>query len=344
MGKKADTQNRYIQDISTTDQPLSSNIGLIGYSNGGNASLVAAGLHGNDLNGLSWLINWESPVGDGMATAEAGAGGGNTTNPEKNPAYNADTGVFDLTGLKYDDSISVNQHHGSPIPGEILGGLYFDINNNHTFDEGTDFMPFPMMVEETDGVKAYYSVRLTKEAYDQNYFPSTPPSHIATLEETETYLYYRNGEYWFTDIVNYHPNLMFMIVASDQDHVQTAEDHPHVLIQYDGLLSAGINFTRLNPDASYVDQVLGATSNAVDNDAFYTFDHLTIRNAVEPSGDNGIGTKNLITAAACEMADRVNTDNVGIQIEPSSNDSTTTDDESGNGSSGRTCFLSTLLP
>lgn len=339
MGKQADTQSRYISDICSPIRPLVANVGLISYSNGGNAALTVSGLHGEDLAGLAWLVNWESPVGDGMPTAEAGARG-ESFNPETNPAYDPDTGEFDLTTLRYDTAVSVNQHYTSTVKDDLYGGLYFDINNSGTLDQGTDFVPFPMMLETQNSTRAYYSVRLTEYAFDNNLYPEYLPGHLTALSDTRNFWLYRNGEYWMDELVDCHPDLMFMIIASEEDHVQTAADHPHILIQYNGLLAEGVSFARLNPDAAYLEYITEDVSGAADNDAYETFDHQSILRALEPGGENAVSKSALIAAAACEMTDRVFYNNTDRQTDPETVSEPS--EKNGGGSGGGGCFISLL--
>jgi hypothetical protein len=102
------------------------------------------------------------------------------------------------------------------------------------------------------------------------------------------------------------PHLMFMVVASEDDHVQTALDHPHVLIQYQGLLNSGVALARLNPDRAYIEsQLRDVPETCVDNPAGAVFDHMSIRNAVQPADIQGLHMRVAVAAGCCELADRV---------------------------------------
>jgi len=315
LGEWHDTQGKSLSDITAPITPLPTNVGLIGLSHGGNSTISVAGVHGAEISTLAWIVNWESPVGDGMPTAEAGAIH-STTNPINNPAYNPDTGEFDLSLLAYDDTVSINLHHAFSDLGEIHGGLYFDINQNSQVDMGTDFVAYPFIYELNDTVKVFYSVRLMEEATNRNLFPEDRPSHIPTLAQTREFWYWRNGENWIEKAVQNIPQLMFIVEASVTDHVQSAPDHPHVLIQYEGFRSAGARFVRLNPDRSYVEYILNDSAPTVtDNSAFTPFDHISIRSALEPPRNEGFPLNITVAAAACELADRTQWDNVEPQID-----------------------------
>lgn len=307
QGHIPDKNGATLSDLVNTIVPLSNNVGLIGYSNGGNTNICVAGVHGEEIPNLAWILNWESPVGDGMPQAEAGAkaeGKLRPLNQETNPAYNPDTGVWDLSSLSWDDHVQIpllddtNQH--------VTGGLYFDINGNGRVDPGVDFIPYPLVFDVGGQLQGFYSVRLRQDAEQNGLFPDPAPSHIPSLNMTQTYWDIRNGEYWIESALTKIPNLIFMVVGSEIDHVQRALDHPHILIQYEGFRAGGSRFVRLNPDRTYVEDILGGSApDAVDNDGLAHFDHMTIRTAVQPGRYDGpLGRDVIVPAAACELADR----------------------------------------
>ncbi|MDZ7725622.1 MAG: hypothetical protein U5R06_23060 [candidate division KSB1 bacterium] len=181
LGQTTDSSGSTLADYCETISPLQSNVGLVGWSNGGNATLAAAGCHAQTLSDLAWIVNWESPVGDGMPTAEAGAKGGESNgNPETNPAYDPDIGTWDMSTLKYDATVNINQHHAGQETDAVFGGFYFDINDNGMIDENTDFIPFPIVISINDSLKAFYSQRITQYAWSQHLLPGSLPAHLTT--------------------------------------------------------------------------------------------------------------------------------------------------------------------
>jgi hypothetical protein len=316
LGKLYDRNGNYLADLVGPIVPLHTNVGLIGYSNGGNTNICVAGIHGNEINGLAWILNWEAPVGDGMPQAEAGSKECDLRplNPLTNPAYNPGTGEWDLSSLKYDPYIRI------PVLDDIntyvTGGLYFDINRDGSVDSGSDFIPYPLVFEMEGRYKSFYSVRLRRRAHEDNLLPDPAPNHIQTLRDSEAFWDVRNGEYWIASTLQKMPHLMFMVVGSVIDHVQRALDHPHVLLQYETFRTEGARFVRLNPDRCYVEYILGYVApDARDNDAFAVFDHFTVRDAVEPgSYEDVLGRDTIVPAAACELADRTQTNNLSTQL------------------------------
>ncbi len=292
MGKVSEKSGRFLHQLSSWTTPLYNNVGLCGWSNGGNLAITTAGAFGAELQGLAWIVNWESPVGDGMPNVECGS------KNETNPAYNPNTGEFDLTMLAYSDTVAVIDVDRNLIH---QGGVFFDVNGNLVYDHQQDFLLIPKFYRD----RAYYSQLVTLAAFMRGLYPSLRPAHLTPVEQTQAFWLYRNGENWIPAVVQAHPELLFLVEAGVQDHVQGALDHPHVLIQYEGFRRAGARFVRLNPDRSYVEMITGMSKPmAADNDALRPFDHISIRSALEPRGPNGVHSTIGMAAAVCELADR----------------------------------------
>jgi len=295
-GVITDNTGRKLDQITIPVIPVYGNVGLMGSSNGGNVSIVTAGMYGNEIN-LAWISNWESPVGEEMPGAELGRRGNANGNPYYNPSYNDTTGVINYLMLRYSDTVSV--YNQSTV---FHGGFYYDINGNNIPNRGTDFIINGYWVVNNSVLKSIISARLLREAVNRGLYPASPPPHLPSIAEAEDYWKYRTGDVWIDSVKTKLPNLMFMVTASDSDHVQSQKDHPHVLIQYEKFRAAGQRFVRLNPDRVYVEYVSGLSQPTVpDNDAFEIFTHLSIRTKLEPETVSDI---NYQSAAVCELADR----------------------------------------
>ncbi|MFC1501951.1 T9SS type A sorting domain-containing protein [bacterium] len=316
-GELTDMSGRLLEEIVNPIIPLYANTGLIGWSNGGNTNICVAGVYGQEISGLAWIINWESPVGDGMPQAEAGSKvcTMRPLNQEVNPAYNPDTGVWDLSTLSYDPQIQLPILEN--VTENVLGGLFFDFDSDGVVDPGEDFIPYPLVYDMGEEYESYYSERLRQEAGRENLMPNPAPAHQQTAAETESFWACRNGEYWIDSVLTKLPEVMFMVVANDTDHVQRSPDHPHVLLQYERFRMGGARFVRLNPDRAYAEALLGYPfPEAVDNDAFSPFDHHSIRNAVEPgNAQDPFGYFVIAAAGACELADRTQFNDVSPQVD-----------------------------
>ena len=316
-GTISDIDGNMLAELVAPVTPLYSNVGLIGWSNGGNTNICVAGRFGDEIDYLAWIVNWESPVGDGMPQAEAGSKDCalRPRNPEVNPAYNPATGEWLLDSLRYDASIRIPILEDNAI--EVIGGIYFDMDGDGIVDPYYDFIPYPLVFEINGQYSSFYSERLRRAAAQKNLFPNPPPLHVTSVSETEEFWSIRNGELWIDSVVVKFPNIMFMVVANEIDHVQRAPNHPHVLIQYKKFISAGARFVRLNPDRTYVEEFLGAPyPDAVDNDAFMELNYTNIGEAVEPgNAQDPFGYYVIAAAGACELADRTYYNNLDINIQ-----------------------------
>lgn len=72
LGRTADTTGQSIQDLSAQAptsgvRVLTSNVGIVGFSHGGNACGAAMGLHGKQVPELAWYVSWERPYGEGWS-------------------------------------------------------------------------------------------------------------------------------------------------------------------------------------------------------------------------------------------------------------------------------------
>jgi hypothetical protein len=297
MGLKEDTYGYKISDMIGNISADPYNVGLCGWSNGGNATIATAGVYGNQLPELGWIVNWESPVGDGMPNVDAGV------NSKPNPAYDPTTGKFDVSLLRFDQLLETNEGD--------LGAFYFDINGNEDFNLVTDY---PANYHYFLG-RCYYSEWI-RDAADN--LGISYPDHIASAQETRVFWYYRNGEKWIDSVLYHNPELMFIVEAGVVDHVQGAPDHPHILNQYNGFLDANARFIRLNPDRSYVEDIVGReVEDAADNDGFEVFNRQNIKNALQPRNIHDFTYEWSVMAAACELADRTRNDNIDPQIDAS---------------------------
>lgn len=297
MGLSQDQAGYHLSDMLGDVIPDVTNTGLCGWSNGGNATITAAGACGDELPGLAWIVNWESPVGDGMPNVDAGG------NARTNPAYNPETGEFSAGYLRYSQTLVTRDGD--------MGALFFDINDNGIANPDVDFIPSYQYYQN----KCFYSLWLRLAAEDLGV---AFPDHIPGIDETQAFWQYRNGANWMEEALLHNPDMMFMVEAGDVDHVQGAPDHPHILIQYTGFLNAGARFVRLNPDRFYVEQLLDASlPDAADNDGMLEFDHMSVRQALQPRHIPILTGQKSTVAAVCEIADRSRTDNTDPQIDAS---------------------------
>jgi len=313
-GRAADQQGRKIGDLAGDVMLLPANCGLIGSSHGGNACGVVMAKHGEEFPDLAFYVSMESPYGQGAVNVELGG-----FQSGVNPAYDSETGKLDLSLLAWSDELAPTFFRPTArAAGGLKGALYFDIDRDSTFDRDQDFPANVFVGDVGQGVKAYYSPRLLKEAEKRRLFGENRPPHNPTAAEAEEFWSWRDAAGSIAEAVRKFPRLAVIVYAGERDHVQAAPDHPHILTQVEGFRLTGAAFVRLNPDRCYVERLLldgpqpprGRVPSGwrpfADNDAGRSYDRSSIREALEPAG-LPIGL--FVQAAVCEAADRVQAKN-----------------------------------
>jgi len=303
MGKIADGQGRKIQDLVGDIRVLTSNVGLHGGSHGGNACGAVMGLYGQDFPKLAWYVSMESPYGEGAVGAELGSRRGRLC-----PAYDSETGTLDLTKLAFDPSSEIRPfgtgRFGAPSLPALVGGLFFDMDGDGKCESEDDYPLQPPVFDVGQGRKAWYSVRLIREAERRNLFGAPRPVHIPSLDEAIESWRYRDATGLVVDAVRKIPDLAAIVVAGETDHVQIAPDHPHIRAQVNAFQEAGAKLIRLNPDRAYVEWLLDREAPGLpDADAGLRYTPKTISAALCP--DRAAPKQLLSPAAMCELADRV---------------------------------------
>jgi len=300
LGRTRSLEGKTIQDYAGQIKVLTGNVGVIGWSLGGTTIAATLGMHGKELSGLRWYASHESPYGEGIIDGEFGAW------DRPNPFYDANTGKLDLSTLRYGKDLPV-MSAGRMLEGaqQLRGALFLDGNGNGAFEPASDFA-FSGIYLPGPPPNVFYSPMLTRAARGQKVFGAEWPAHIATLEKAEECWRLRDGVSHIPGAVKNLPDLALIVFAGAKDHVQATADHRHILLQYGGFQQAGARWTRLNPDARYVEMVLGKkVPSEVQNPAGAKFDRANIRSAVMPEPeDGGPSDPEALTAAACELADR----------------------------------------
>lgn len=307
-GQTTDTQGRKIQDLTGDITVLTSNVGTIGLSHGGNACGAVMGLYGEQFPKLAYYVSWESPYGEGAVGEELGSP--RLHGKRVNPAYDAERSRLDLSKLTYDPDLPMTARGRTPEQRRDLpfrGSLFFDIDGDGRYDPEADFRHQPARFDPSSGPRFWYSIRLLREAEKRDLYGGARPGHIPTAEEAVEFWHYRDATGLVTDAVRKIPDLAVIVVANAQDHMQIAPDHPHIRIQVNAFQKAGARFIRLNPDSAYVEWLIGENGpGLVDNDAGVLYTPKTILSALCP---NEAAHRILHPAAICELADRVQAGN-----------------------------------
>jgi len=301
QGRLRTLDGKTIQQVAGSVPLLKNNVGIVGWSLGGNIVPAALASSRQAASGMAWYVSHESPYGDGVINGEFG-----TRNTGPNPFYDPDTGKLDLTHLRYDPGLAPGRFprlQGPPV--NITGCLYLDGNGNGRFDRGADFQLNGVIVPGPPP-NVFYSRLVITEAARRKLFGDQWPAHIAKLDQVRKFLDIRDGETQVPQAVKNDPELAVIIWANERDHVQATPDHRHILIQYNAFLDAGVRWARINPDPHYLEWVMGKKlPRLIENPAGKRFDRQTIRSIVTPTPEQGGPvTMQGVDAAACELADR----------------------------------------
>jgi len=301
QGRLRTLDGKTIQEVAGDVPILGKHVGIVGWSLGGNIVPAALAADPETAAGMSWYASHESPYGDGVINGEFG-----TRRTGPNPFYDPDTGELDLSALRYDPNLEQRMFaRPQGDVGAAKGCLFLDANGNNRFDEEADFR-LNGVAEPGPPPTYYYSRLITAAAAEKKLFGPSWPDHIAPLKQVEKFLDVRDGVTPVPKAVKNAPQLALLIWAAERDHVQATPDHRHIRLQFDAFSEAGVRWARVNPDAHYMEWVLGRKpSRVVQNPAGKRFDARTIRSATEPMPDKGgASTTEGLAAAACELADR----------------------------------------
>jgi hypothetical protein len=300
-GKTRSLEGKSIQDYAGTVRAATNNVGLVGYSFGGNLAILATARHGERFPGLKWYASWETPV---LGPVDTGTG----TELQWNRFYDPNTGKIDFDRLKYSPEmpIWVWPFQGlSRKPDWPRGGLYLDGDGDGVFNRERDYA-FWVDVDPGPPLKAFYSPATTRKAVELNVFGGKWPAHIATLDEVEERARRDDALRHIRVAVKKFPRLAVLVFETELVHIAQPADHPNALAEVNAWLDAGARWVRLNPDVHYIEAMMGRKpSRAVQSPAGRRLDRGVIRGLVEPEDKDGGPTDNQgMNAVACELADR----------------------------------------
>jgi hypothetical protein len=298
------------------------NVGIFASSNGGPLATNTIAVHGKATRLPHWLVGWENPTCAQTIITDAGR-----------PGLDPDTNVDgDGNGLPGDDGKNLSYFGHSPTslaidyssiimdwPVLLLdrdgdgsntflgppGNPTYDTDGNGVLDEDEDYPLKSFSYDDGTGIKLYLSPQ-AREACD--FLGVSLPTIYASADACAEY--WRSRENAGSSLIagRAHPNLAVMLIYSEQDHVQVADDKPHIAQAYMGWRAAG-NWARLNPDAKYIGLAFSGTYGGATPPG--TPDNLA--NCPLPADMIGSAfpsniptSKQLLTVGGCaEMADRV---------------------------------------
>jgi len=306
-GRTRSLEHMSIQDHLGAITVSTSNVGVIGWSAGGNLATLTMARHGERFRDLAWYASWESPV---LSTVDIGAG----SIFEANRFYDPATGRVDWTRLRYSPEMPLWVWPPQGVradPTWPRGGLYLDGDGDGVFSRDTDYAFWLKYGALKAGgpEQAFYPVPVIREARDRRVFGTTWPAHIATVDEVRRREDVDGVMPRIADAVRRLPRLAVLVFESESSHVSNSPDHPHAIGHVNAWLDAGAPWVRLNPDVHYLAAVMGGPpSRAVQNPAGRRLDRAGIAGLVEAEANAGGPTDAQgMTAAALELADRTHT-------------------------------------
>ena len=306
-GRTQSLERKSIQQYLRTIKAATSNVGIVGWSAGGNLATLTMARHGERFPGLAWYASWESPV---LSSVDIGAG----SIFQANRFYDPASGHVDFTRLRYSAEMPLWLWPPQGVradPNWPRGGLYLDGDGNGVFSRDEDYAFWlkygPLNAGGVD--KAFYPLPIIREARERQVFGGTWPAHIATVEEVRQRENIDDVMPRIADVVRRLPRLAVLAFESERGHVTNSVDHPHAIAQVNAWLDAGARWVRLNPDVHYVATAMGKPpSREVQNPAGRRPDRASIAGLVEAEAEAGGPTDTQgMTAAALELADRTHT-------------------------------------
>lgn len=304
-GRQSDINTRTIAALVPVT-PLTNEVGLYAFSHAGLAAVNVLALHGDNLPGLQYFIGRENPTVDTIACLEIGHY--NNGLPVENPFYLFPAGyspqaiTVNYGALRWDAEFTDNNT-------EFIGRPYLDLDGNNILSGGDHL--FGWQAPQMFG-KRYYSAALTQALLDNGALTlDSWPADLATPQEAAEAWAFRQSVNRYLDIARL-PSADFkvMLVFAKTDHAQVAPDKPHIHQAYQGFRfqaqpsGTQLRWVRLNPDRSYVQQLLPlAGANFPDNPANTApVNWLQIGDWAYPG--SGQAATLVPLAALAEMADR----------------------------------------
>jgi len=237
------------------------NIGLIGFSNGGNIIVAVAAEYGDEIRDhVKYLIQWETPVSSQAAVRDFGRIWLKPSNAQGeyfNPrycGYGDEAACTDYSDLTYN-------------PDEEFYPVFFDGNGDgvlttvmdpETKKEVPDLdlsgtletdEDWPLDTFEDENGLLYYSRPVTEALANM---VDEWPRGVATVVQANAFWDLRESVVMYDAAIKAIPDLEAMVLCGARDHVQSSPDKFHVRQAYEGWLEAGTDWVKVNPSLEYV--------------------------------------------------------------------------------------------
>ncbi|MBU0531813.1 hypothetical protein KJ910_04975 [Patescibacteria group bacterium] len=262
-GQKSATNGRGLDDM--LDVPVDhENIGLIGFSNGGNIVVAVAAEYGTQIKDyVKYIIQWETPVSSQAATRDFGRTLIRSNQVEymnhRYCGYGDEIACSDYRDLVYNAAEpDWPVFHDGNGDGEFT--MVFDPSLNQEVPDldlsgslETD-EDWPLGTYEDQAGLAYYS-RAVTNALDQYGVFGVWPEGIATPVQADGFWSLREAVVLYDEAIDKIPGLEAMVLCGERDHVQSSPDKFHVHQALEGWMDAGADWVKLNPSLEYLYQV-----------------------------------------------------------------------------------------
>ncbi|HDM91984.1 MAG TPA: hypothetical protein ENG69_01155, partial [Candidatus Korarchaeota archaeon] len=264
---------------------LTDNVGIYASSSGGNVVGMLLARHGSGLEGLKYVVFYETPVGDHYITGDLGRvgddpdqrvdadGDGIPWDDARNLRYaegscNETSCVIDFSNLRYDPEVGFyldNNGDGRPNFYGKFPRFSTDVDHGGALEEDEDFIFVAWDVTLGGKSLKVYSYEVTTAAWSRGLFNQVPPS-VMRPEEAWSFWFERDISHHYDEISRNYPELKIMQIGFARDHVQASRDHPHIVVNYNAFRRRG-HWVRLNPDRSYLEYVAGGKLSVRENAA-----------------------------------------------------------------------------
>jgi hypothetical protein len=232
--------------------PITNEVGLYAFSDAGIAAVNVFSLYGDLLPGVQYFVGRENPTVDTLSCLEAGFLN-DADQPVYNPFYNYPASYSSAaislayTNVRWDATYTVEHT-------KAVGRAYLDLDGSGNISSGDYVLSWRVPVIFG---KRYYSVALTQSLLDNGALTlSTWPADLAIPQEAARDWPFRQGTGRYTDLRSKMPDLKVMLVFAQKDHVQVAQDKPHIHQAFQGLRFEARLWVRLNPDRAYIQSLL----------------------------------------------------------------------------------------
>jgi len=281
--------------------PLTNEVGLYAFSDAGIAGVNVLSLYGDVLSGVQYFVGQENPTVDTLSCLEAGYLD-DTGQPVYNPFYNYPASYssaainLTYTNILWDGTYT-DGHTG------VVGRAYLDLDGSGTSSANDYVMSWRVPVIFG---KRTYSVALTQALLDNGTLTlSNWPADLATPEEAARDWLFRQSTGHYADLRSTMPDLKVMLVFAQEDHVQVAQDKPHIHQAFQGFRFEARLWVRLNPDRAYVQTLIPAAGEDFpDNPANTQPEDWKKVGTYAYPGQEDTTARLVPLAAVAEMADR----------------------------------------